>query len=404
MTEQIHGDGEGTSLHGISCPVCQSQDLRPFLELLNLPAQDGVAWPTREQALAAPAGNVRLLFCSNCSYIWNTLYDGSLAEFTHYDFSLHYSPLYQDFVQSLVKSLIDRHDIRGKTVLEIGCGQGDFLRAICRLGHNQGVGIDPSYTPHSHAQDSNPAIVFHRDYFSSRYTDIAADFIICRHVVDELEDQAGFLRNVRPVLEKRSGSIAYFEVPNPLFTFANGIIWNVGYAKHAWLTATAFSYLLGSCGFRVLSTYNTHGEEYVSVEAAAGSSRTHVDGAQRERVEQTWKAIKEFQKNADAAVTSWAEKLEAIKARRLRLVAWGAGQRAVNFLNRFDLRDEVAFVVDINAQRQGMFLARTGHRVEPPERLLEYRPDIILITNPTYSAEIRAQTHALGIYPDFLEL
>ncbi len=51
-----------------------------------------------------------------------------------------------------------------------------------------------------------------------------------------------------------------------------------------------------------------------------------------------------------------------------------------------------------------MFLPRTGYKVEPPERLLEYRPDIVLITNPTYAEEIKAQTRALGLNPKFLEL
>jgi SAM-dependent methyltransferase len=404
MNREVDGKPGGSPSAEVSCPICGSNDLRVFLELRDLPAQDGVVWPTREAALSAPSGDSRLLFCAGCSYIWNALYDASLVEFTRYDFSLHYSPLYEGFIRRLAQDLVDRYDVRHKTVLEIGCGQGHFLRSICGLGENQGIGIDPSYLPDTHAEAADPAIVFYRDYFSAKYAGLKADFVVCRHVLDELDDQKGFLQNVRRVLEQTQDSVAYLEVPNPLFTFANGIIWNVGYAKHAWFTPTAFTFLLEDCGLRTLNACTTHGDEYVSLEAAAGAPATVPHGKRVAEVAQIWADIEKFQQEADRVIASWDHKVRALKSDHARVVAWGAGQRAINFLNRFDLQDEVAFVVDINPQRQGMFLPRTGYKVEPPERLLEHRPDIVLITNPTYSAEIKAQAHAMGVDPEFLEL
>lgn len=404
MNGRVHDDHGETLFREASCPVCGSSDSRPFLELKDLPVQDGVVWPTREQALAAPSGDVRLLFCANCSYIWNALYDASLVEFTHYDFTLHYSPLYDGFIQRLAQNLVDRYDVRHKTVLEVGCGQGHFLRTICGLGENKGIGIDPSYAPDPRAGGENPDIVFYRDYYSAAYSALGADLVVCRHVIDELDDQRVFLKDLRRSMEHIENSVAYFEVPNPSYTFANGIIWNVGYAKHAWFTPVALTYLLNDCGFRVLNAYATHGDEYVALEATVGEPSVEPIPEQRAEVDRIWSAVEKFQQEADTVVATWADKIESLKDGRQRVVAWGAGQRAINFLNRFDLENEVAFVVDINPQRQGMFLPRTGFKVEPPERLVEYHPDIVLITNPTYGAEIRAQTRSLGVDPDFLEL
>lgn len=404
MNRQVRNDHGETLSREASCPVCGSSDLRPFLELRDLPTQDGVVWPTREEAMSAPSGDVRLLFCASCSYIWNALHDASLVEFTRYDFTLHYSPLYDGFIQRLAQDLVDRYDVRHKTVLEIGCGQGHFLRSICGLGENKGIGVDPSYVPDTRAEGADPNIVFYRDYYSAKYSAIQADLVVCRHVIDELDDQKGFLNDIRRSLAQTDNSVAYFEVPNPSYTFANGIIWNVGYAKHAWFTPKALTCLLNDCGFRVLNAHMTHGDEYIAVEAAAGAPAAVPYAEQRAEVDQIWVEVEKFQQEADAVVASWERRLESLKDRQARVVAWGAGQRAINFLNRFNLEDEVAFVVDINPQRQGMFLPRTGFKVEPPDRLVEYRPDIVLITNPTYAAEIRAQTRALGLDPEFLEL
>ena len=404
MNSQVDDDPRGALPHGDSCPVCDSSDLRLFMDLQDLPAQDGVVWSTREEAMAAPRGDARLLFCANCSYIWNVLYDASLVEFTRYDFNLHYSPLYDGFVQRLAKDLVDRYDIRHKTVVEIGCGQGHFLRSICGLGDNRGIGIDPSFVPDTGIAGADPNIVYFRDYYSAKYSSLKADVVVCRHVIDELSDQKGFLKDVRRSIEQTINGVAYFEVPNPLYTFTNGIIWNVGYAKHAWFTPTALTFLFEDCGFKVLDAYATHGDEYISLEAAAGAREAVARGERHAEVARTWAAIERFQRDADAVIALWGRRVRALKDSQARVVAWGAGQRAVNFLNHFDLQHEVAFVVDINPQRQGMFLPRSGYKVESPEHLAEYRPDIVLITNPTYAAEIRAQTHAMGLHPEFLEL
>ena len=43
-----------------------------------------------------------------------------------------------------VLDLIRRYDLRGKEVIEIGCGKGEFLSLLCEVGDNRGVGFDPA--------------------------------------------------------------------------------------------------------------------------------------------------------------------------------------------------------------------------------------------------------------------
>jgi predicted dehydrogenase len=83
-----------------------------------------------------------------------------------------------------------------------------------------------------------------------------------------------------------------------------------------------------------------------------------------------------------------------------RAVAWGAGARAVAFVSALRPGAEMPYLVDINPRRQGLFLPRTGHRVEAPEALCRDRPDAVLITNPAFESEIRQQASALGVRGD----
>ena len=73
-----------------------------------------------------------------------------------YENSLHFSPGFQKFAADLADRLITRYNLRGKDVIDIGCGKGDFLKLICARGGNRGVGFDPSYVPDP--ADSAPRI------------------------------------------------------------------------------------------------------------------------------------------------------------------------------------------------------------------------------------------------------
>ncbi|MFN2373493.1 MAG: hypothetical protein ABR545_06735 [Cyclonatronaceae bacterium] len=93
----------------------------------------------------------------------------------------------------------------------------------------------------------------------------------------------------------------------------------------------------------------------------------------------------------------WDLKIESVRNMGLKIVIWGSGSRAITFLNTYDLQNVVDFVVDINPDRQGTFMPKTGHPVKKPEVLKSYQPDIIIIVNPTYQHEIKEQAEQMGL-------
>ena len=82
----------------------------------------------------------------------------------------------------------------------------------------------------------------------------------------------------------------------------------------------------------------------------------------------------------------------------------GAGEHGINFLNILNIRELMPFIVDINPNRIGKFLPGTGQKVVAPEFLIEYKPDMIMITNPTYKTEIQEHVKMLGVQCEFLVL
>jgi hypothetical protein len=44
-----------------------------------------------------------------------------------------------------------------------------------------------------------------------------------------------------------------------------------------------------------------------------------------------------------------------------------------------------------------MFMAATGQRIVPPAFLADYRPDVVIVMNPIYLDEIRAELGRIGV-------
>ncbi len=87
-----------------------------------------------------------------------------------------------------------------------------------------------------------------------------------------------------------------------------------------------------------------------------------------------------------------------------RVAVWGSGSKAVSYLTTLGLGEEIVAVVDINPHKWGRFLAGSGHEIVSPDRLRELRPDVVVIMNPIYTEEIRADLESRGLAPELVPL
>ena len=143
--------------------------------------------------------------------------------------------------------------------------------------------------------------------------------------------------------------------------------------------------------------------EYLGIEASPARGNREASVADRD-VAALQSDIEAFGGLYRAKVGRWTDWLADLRRAGRRAILWGAGARAVAFLSALRPGPEVPYLVDINPHRQGLFLPRTGQRVESPETLSTDRPDAVLITNPAFADEIRRQASELGIRGEMLVL
>lgn len=375
------------------CPVCACKTVSVLLEIEQVPVYCNVLWTDQESARRAPKGNIRLGFCHTCGHLFNLAFDPALMDYTQqYENSLHFSPRFQSYAQSLATRLVDRYDLRGKTIIEIGSGKGDFLRLICDIGHNRGVGFDPSYEPQPGDED-NPQVTFIQEYYSPAH--YKADCICCRHVLEHVEFPHDFVSSVRQSIGDRE-TVVYFEVPNAAYTLRDLGIWDLIYEHYSYFSAPSLAKLFTQSGFEIQELAESFGGQYLGIEARAVSQPTVLDTD----LSLLSAHVTAFASRYHEKVALWRQALAEIAANGHRAVIWGGGSKGVTFLNILNAADVIGYVVDINPRKQGKYVAGTGQQIVAPDFLKSYRPDLVIIMNPLYGDEIRQMMADLELSPE----
>lgn len=371
------------------CPICSHLNLVAFIEIAQVPIHCHRLCATRNEATSAPRGDIRLCFCKSCGHIFNPDFDPRFMKYTqNYENSLHYSARFQAYAKSLAKQLINRYDLYNKDVIEIGCGKGDFLRMLCDLGKNRGIGFDPSFAYDRKGSKVSKRITFIQDFYSERYANYKADIICCRQVLEHIQDPHNFVKKLHLGIKNLSSTKLFFEVPNAIFTLRYLGIWDIIYEHCSYYSKNSLAHLFGLCGFEIVRIKEEFEGQYLCIVAAPAENSRSNKGHRHHDIAKTHEDVTSFSKKYREVVDSWCKRLKNRRRSIKRTVVWGAGSKGVTFLNI--LREApIDYIVDINPHKQGMYLPGTGQKIVPPEFLSEYQPDHIIVMNPVYIDEIR---------------
>jgi len=381
----------------IRCPACDGGQVEEMASLGPVPVLCGSLWDSREEALATPTAELDLVACPGCGHVWNHTFDPALVEYdAKYDNALDFSSVFRDYAQALAERLVDRFDVRGCEVVEIGSGKGEFLRLLCTAGGNRGVGYDPTYE----GPEVDGAVRFVRQFFSPSSASDAVDFVSCRHVLEHLEDPHSFLLDVRKAVQDRPVPM-YFEVPNAEFNFAETGPWDLIYPHVAYFSDTSLRALLQRAGFRVDRLEPSFNGQFLGAEVrvasgVTGASQWDLDRARR--LATSYEAALERQLVESAR---WRARLQEL-AERGPVALWGAGSKGVTFLSLVDPAGQIGTVVDANPRKGHRYLPQTGHEIVAPSEVAARAVRTVLVMNPAYQGEIQDDIRRSGATAEVL--
>ena len=380
------------------CPNCGSASVSPFYEIHNVPVHSVTLLTSCEAACGYPKGDIILGFCRACSFVTNLAFDPALQDYrSDYESTQSYSQVFNAFHEQLAKALVERYGLYGKTIIEIGCGQGEFLSLLCRMGGGRGIGFDPAYDANRPGAASGANLTIVKDYYSEKYVDCGGDFICCKMTLEHIQNTGDFVHTVRRAVGNRPTTTVFFQVPDVARILRELAFWDIYYEHCSYFGPGSLAAVFGHHGFEIAGLRTEYDDQYLVIETRPSDSVATVGGP--EISGSMHQDVDRFATHCQARIEAWREAFQCAHRDRRRIVIWGGGSKAVAFLTTLGIRDEVTCVVDINPNKNGTFLAGTGHEIISPSRLRERNPEVVVMMNPIYQPEIREHLRSVGLSP-----
>lgn len=384
-----------------SCPNCLQSSLVPFYVVDPVPVHSVLLVPSRQEALHFPAGKVTLNFCRSCGFVTNTSFDESKMNYSpKCEETQGFSATFQSFHYRLAEDLIRRLEIRNKTILEIGCGKGEFISLLCALGGNRGFGFDPAFEPQRRPMKGGGDVVFVQDYYSEKYTGIKADLIACKMTLEHIPDTLNFVSMVRRAIGERFDTTVFFQVPDMRRVLHEGAFWDVYHEHCSYFTAGALHNLFVLAGFDVVDVWTDYDDQYLMLVARPSGQIPSLERLSFPPAEGDMRAIYDFAAEVERRVHFWQQTVHQLNVEGRKAVIWGSGSKGVAFLAALGARADggpIEYAVDINPFRKGYFMPGTGQEIVDPAFLASYQPEVVIAMNSIYTTEIEADLKRFGV-------
>jgi SAM-dependent methyltransferase len=382
-----------------TCPGCDSDASQQFYSLPAVPVHQVKLVPSREAALDCARGDIGLRFCSHCGFVWNAAFDASLMRYDEdYESTQTVSPTFNRFHERLARDLIERFDVRAKRVVEVGCGQGEFITMLAQFAGNHGYGFDQV---HREAGTASHGVTFIKDFYGPAYKSLEPDFVCCKMTLEHVHDTGPFLRNMRAAMGDRPDSVIFFMIPEITRILSLRAFWDVYYEHCSYYSPGSLARHFRLAGFDPIDVWCDYDDQYVLIAARPGDGTSPIL-ANEHPPEALAPKVKAFTQGVAADLAQWRGWLDRLHQDGKKVALWGGGSKAVAFLTTLGAGDQIAYTVDLNPARSGTFIAGTGHPILAPQALAADPPDALIVMSPIYLDEITAILHSLHLHPQLL--
>ncbi|OHB29320.1 MAG: methyltransferase [Phenylobacterium sp. RIFCSPHIGHO2_01_FULL_69_31] len=371
-----------------ACPVCGHSVAVPFLDGGRHPLAT-LGWPaSTEEALTMARLPHDFVQCPNCTHVWN-------RSFRYEDVPYKDSPnrmfnngvIWQGHLAESCELLV-RQMPPNPTLVEIGCGEGHFLRALANAcgGAARIIGFDPSTHP-----ETGQGFEFHARLFDP-LEDIAAfrpDAVVVRHVIEHLTAPATLIEQLAWGASQADKDVWLFaESPCIDRVFDTGRLADFFYEHVSHFSTESFRTLMGRAGDIFELSHGYDGE------VVYGLVRLDVPDARKRRAQSS----SSFYARAAETRAAVARQIDALAARGATVAVWGGTGKGATFMHQFGL-DACRFplVVDSDPTKVGTYVPGVGQIIQFRDVLKTQPPAAVLIPTQWRAADIVREMEREGI-------
>jgi SAM-dependent methyltransferase len=347
--------------------------------------------------------------CETCFLVQLEEFETPEKIFGDYAYFSSFSTTWLEHARAFVEDAIRRFTLTGESlIVEIASNDGYLLQYAKEAGIPV-LGIEPAQNVASVAvaQGIPTRVEFFGVESAKRLVadGLAADVIVANNVLAHVPDINDFVAGVEIAL--KPGGRASFEFPHLLRLIVENQFDTIYHEHFSYLSLVTVRRIFAAHGLEVVDVHelSTHGGSLrvtaartgvYPVSPAVDALLAREEAAGLTRIE-TYTAFKE---RVDAAKRALLAFLIAAKRDGKRVAAYGAPAKGNTLLNYCGIRtDLVDFTVDRSPHKQGRLLPGTRIPIAPVERILDEKPDYVLILPWNLRDEIveqMAPVHAYG--------
>lgn len=349
-----------------TCRVCGRDFFRePLMIYENMPkaAQN---FPDAASLERDKGVNLTVCQCSGCGLV--QLSDDPVFYYREVIRAAAFSEVVRDFKSKQFASFIQKYSLKGKKIIEIGCGRGEFLSLL------QPYGIKPyglEYSEDSVKQCLKDGLSVSKGYLDSESLILAngpfeAFFLLM--FLEHVPEPNNLLRGIYNNLAE--GAVGLVEVPNFDMILRTKLFSEFIGDHLLYFTRDTLETTMHLNGFEVIECSQLRDEYVIS---AVVKKREKLDIS----------CFYDYQVKIEAEIKEFLSRFK-----KKRVAIWGASHQALAIIALTKIADKIRYVIDSASFKQGKYTPATHLPIVAPHVLRTDPVDAVIVMAASYSDEV----------------
>jgi len=293
----------------------------------------------------------------------------------------------EDFLNFIANHL-KLDSLKGKKILEIGCGTGYLLSRLSEYGAEV-LGIEPGIQGQSGSEKYGVRII--NDFFPSSEINDEFDVIIAYGVLEHINNPAKFLENINQYLKK--DGVVFFAVPDSEPYLKTGDLSFLLHEHWNYFTKNSLEYvLIEEIAAQCMAVSSDFGGLIYSVYKKDANKSVFLKTDRKNMISKEDLLFKTFNDKYNSQITCIKSFFEKMNGNEKTFGIYVPG-RFINVLSK--LEDDINLnkirFFDDNKSLYGTFFPSFLIRVEDRNDLIANPPDVLIIFSNTFGKKILSE-------------
>jgi len=349
------------------CRICGGELFtKPLLRYAKMPSS-AQGFPTHQTLKEDMGVDLEVCECAFCGLI--QLNNEPVPYYRDVIRASAFSEEMNDFRLNQFRQWVEKYQLFGHRLLELGCGRGEYLSLL------QQVGVDAYGL--EHARNSVQSCVeqglsvecgYFGDPDCCAYQYDLFDAFVCFNFMEHWPDPNVVLQSLRSKLTE--GAIGLVEVPNFDMMVRQSLCTEFVLDHLLYFTEHSLRYVLHKNGFDVLECYPVW-HDYI------------LSAVVKKRVPMDLNSFKQRRLNITRQLDEFIAQFNVGQ-----VAIWGAGHQALTVMALMNSVDRIAYVIDSAPFKQGKYTPATHLPIVPPEVLDDSPVEAVIVMAASYSDEV----------------